>query len=626
MAKKQGEKKSNGPSKSFMTVGPTLHYSHANVRRCWALAVVVFWAVCFFWSKILTGTPPTLDFEALLNPASWGLGQFIISPLSIYEYPWQILVLGLLMGILGVGPVIVSQLLSFRYSLLMILGVVFIAKLPLFGVFLLVSCIAVACRPLRFRSRFIAIALCMAPQLIYWAVFGVRGTPYGGAQSVDPIRLGISFAPWICAWLTGLLIAGVVIGIGHFTRYRPGLVWIVLAIELGAAFFVFESKISFAELDYQLYVAGNNPEEVPQFHDHNMTKAIDDAMKDPGTRSFLTGLFYPAEPILLREELKNEICQQLSYDRWPSWFDVPEELNYQRKRQWLVGQYDLFINKRPKSKRMPIALYYKAILNEYKPDIRRLGQTEILHFYKDYPQTLAIWHKLFKEFPQSGESLEARWRIAMYLAGLGEFDKSIQYCEVAENLLEKHLELLEEKQTEPETFLTAFSRPAETLMTTYKLTELHIKLQKLESLIGGQNHNKAEESKKRLARFVILNPYGREYAARLDEIAGQMKNDDQLRDNILLAKILLINDTQLKAEQLKELSDKFADTDGGIQALYELGMLKVRLWRDAQTKEDEKKTYLAEAKAILTRFCEHRPESVQSKETRKMLQGLPEAE
>ena len=34
--------KQTGPSKSFMTVGPTLHYSHANVRRCWGLAILVF--------------------------------------------------------------------------------------------------------------------------------------------------------------------------------------------------------------------------------------------------------------------------------------------------------------------------------------------------------------------------------------------------------------------------------------------------------------------------------------------------------------------------------------------------------------------------------------------------------
>ena len=43
-------------SKSFMAVGPTLHYSHKNVQRCWLLAVVAFGMTCFFFSKIATGS------------------------------------------------------------------------------------------------------------------------------------------------------------------------------------------------------------------------------------------------------------------------------------------------------------------------------------------------------------------------------------------------------------------------------------------------------------------------------------------------------------------------------------------------------------------------------------------
>ena len=196
------------PAKSFMNAGPTLHYRHANVRRCWVLAVIVHFAACSFWSMILTGNMAWIGLDRLLDTTLWNLGTVVQSPLSIFEYPWQIAVLGMLMGIMAASPVVVSQLLSFRFSVLMILSVIFVAKLPLFGVFLIVSCIAVACRPLRFRSRFIAILLCMAPQMIYWAVFG-------GVESVDPIRWGFSYAPWICAWLDGVLIAGIVIGVGH---------------------------------------------------------------------------------------------------------------------------------------------------------------------------------------------------------------------------------------------------------------------------------------------------------------------------------------------------------------------------------------------------------------------------
>ncbi len=617
----KNQKKSNGLPKSFMTIGPTLHYSHANVRRCWALAAVMFTGVCLFWSKVLTGTALALSFGDIASSDSWKLGRFIVSPLSIYEYPWQILVLGLLMGILAVGPVLVSQLLSFRYSLPLILVVVFIAKLPLFGVFLLVSCVAVASRPLRFRSRFIAIALCMAPQLVYWALFG-------GAQSVDPIRLGLSFSPWICAWLTALAVGGIVIGIGHFTRYRPGLIWMVFALVLGLAVWDFQRKISFAELDYQLYVAGNNPEEVIQFHDHDMTEAIDRAIENPATLSFLTGFFYPTEPILLREELKKEIQVQLGYDQWPTWFDVPEELNYQAKRKQLLDSCALFIKKRPKSKRMPIALYYMAILNEYTPDVQGFGRTEVLSFYSDYPhrKTLPIWQKLLNEFPESPEALEARWRIAMLLAGRQRFEKAAELCELTEGMIVERLKLVDEAQTATGAFSTAFSSPAVTVITPFKLKELEKKVQKLRALVNGQNHTESEESKSNLAEFILLNPYSMDYPQRLDRLIAATDEKSPLRDNVLLAKIMLIGDAQFKAEQLKELGEKFANTDGGTQALYELGLLKVALWKDPQTEAAQKETYLADARAILTNFIALYPKSIYSIHAQTMLDSLPGAE
>ncbi len=575
-----GAEKASGPAKSFMTVGPTLHYSHKNVIRCWWLAVGVYVVTCLFWSQILTGKVLELDSSGVMTSSAGALGRFVVSPISIYEYPWQILVLGFLMGVLAVGPILVSQLLSFRYSLPMILAVVLIGRLGLFGAFLLVSCIAVACRPLRFRSRFISIVLCMAPQLIYWAIFG--SAKIGSAIGVDPIKWGFSFAPWISAWLMGLAIAGVVLGIGHYTRYKPGLVFSVTGIVLAAAVFVFLGKISFAELDYQLYIVKNNPEEVPEFHDHFMTEVIDNAIADPSTQSYLKGLFYPTEPILLRKDLKTEIQKELDDDRWPRWLvDIlPEEFNYQKKRQWLGGQYDLFINKWPNSKRMPIALYYKAMLEEYKPDTRLFGRSpkEVLHFYSDHPhhETRAIWFKLYDRFPGSLESLEARRRLAVHVAGQGAFNEARQLCKNAKDKLAEELERLDKIASAGETFLTTFAAPAETVMTPSRLLELKMRLDEFEVLVSEQNHENDNASKDRLARFVLLNPYSRGYSGELDALLNEMEADDPLMDNILLAKLMLISDSQLKASELKALGERFAKRDAGIRALYELGRLKLK--------------------------------------------------
>jgi hypothetical protein len=620
MGNKEAEKTPKVISKSFMAVGPTLHYSHKNVQRCWLLAIAAFGLSCLFFSKILTGSFWSFSFETVYSAELWQLGRFTLTGVSIFEYPWQILVLGLLMGILAVVPVLVSQLMSFRYSLPFILAAFFLANLPGFAVCLLISCIATACRPLRFRSRFIAIALCMAPQLLYWGYFG-------SARAVEPIKWGFSFTPWICAWIVGLGIAGLVLGIGHFTRYRPGLVWTFTSLVLVVAIGLFEAKIGFDELDYQLYVAENNPEQVSEFHDHSITEAIDKTITNPAVGRYLAGFFYPTEPIQLREKLKREMQIRLSYDRWPSWFIVPPELSYQDKREWLLKQYDLFISRRFKSHRMPIALYYKALLSEYSPDIKLLGQKEVLHFHSDYPheRSREVWYRLYDEFGNSPESIEARWRIAKHFAGQGRFKQADELLAEAQTMLLEQGKQLEKQQVSEETIFSPFHPPADSVMTEFKLVELQRRLNQLRSLISAENRTDEKGSAERLAKFAMLNPHSQDYSWQLDRLLEQMGDEDPLRDNILLAKAKLIADEQLRAEKFTQLHKKFQNTDGGMRALYELARLKIGLYQN-ETDSQRKKQYLAEARATLTNFTEKYPDSFWAEQAKRNLDDLPTIE
>ncbi len=606
-------------SKTFLAVGPTLHYSHANVLSFWLLTVVAFAGVCLFWSKILTGSPLSFSPESITSPQHWRIGQLLLSGVSIFEYPWQVLVLAMLMAVLAVTPVLTSQLLSFIYSMPLILCVFFLADLPAFAVCLLVSCIAVACRPLRFRSRFISLVLCMVPQLLYWGFFG-------GAKGVEPIKWGFSFTPWLSAWLIGLGIAGIVLGIGHFTRYRPGQIWLSTTIALVIAAIIFRFMIGFDELDYQLYVARNNPEQITEFHDHSITRALDQAITNPAVTRYLGGFFYPTEPIALRKELKAEIQAQLAHDRWPTWFAVPAELRYQEKRQWLLGQYEQFIMRRSKSKRMPIALYFKALLMEYSPDTRIRDAEETLHFYNDYPfeRSREVWYRLYIEFGNSPESLEARWRIAMHWAGQEKFEQAEALIADAGTLLDERLKLLNREQPTEESLFSMFHPPADSVMTVSKLTELQRKLSQLKTLISTDNRTAKADSARRLARFVMLNPYGPDYADRLDELLEEMGKNDPLRDNVLLARVKLLPDEQLRAERLAELHQKYKTTDGGMQALYELALLKIHFWRQQdESNVEQKKQYLADARTALNDFLKMYPDSFGAEQVRKNLESLP---
>jgi len=622
-------------SKSFMAVGPTLHYSHENVQICWFLAMFAFALCCLFWSKIVTGSFGSFDAAGMTDLQSWHLNRYVSTGVSIFEYPWQILVLGLLMGVLGIAPVLVAQLMSFSHSLPFILAVLFLANLPGLALFLCISCVGVACRPLRFRSRIIAIALCVAPQLIYWGTFG-------GGRDQEALVWGISFAPWVCAWLMGLLIAGTVLMIGHFTRYKPGLIWTSTGLVFLTAIGVFETKIGFDELAYQLYVAKNNPELVSEFHDHSIKEDFDRVLEDPKVKEYLDNLFYPTELIRLREELKQELIIQLGYEQWPVWFvEVPEYLDFQKKRQWLNKQYDLFINapkswwmpdflhkqlarRRSTSPRMTAALYYKGMLSEYKPDIRSLKEKEVLHFYMDYPleRSRQIWHRLYTEFPDSLEALEANWRIASYWAGQGRFEPARELLEQTTERLKNELDRTPSASEDADSLSRPFRKPKGTIMTRVKLTQLLGRINHLQSLISEENWGATPESRQRLARFIKLNPHTLDYVKQLEALEAQLEEGDCLLDNVALARDKLIADEQLREERLGALHREYANTDGGTEALFELGLLKTHLYK-TQANGDQKKALLADAVATLESFLNLYPHSYYSAQVKGILTSLP---
>jgi len=640
-------------SKSFLTVGPTLHYSHNNVQRCWLLAAIVFSIACLLWSRIVTGSFWAFDFQAQAAPDFWRLGQTTTVGASIFEYPWQVIVLGLLMGIMAVMPVLVAQLMSFGHSFIFLLAVFFLADLPGFAAFLLVSCLAVASRPLRFRSRIIAIALCLAPQMVYWGLFGAT------KGAVEPLVWGVSFAPWIFAWLTAMTVAGIVLTVGHYTRYKPGLTATFTTTTLLLALGLFVWTVGFDELDYQFYVAGNNPEDVPEFREHSIRDALDEvvnvvvAQNSPdkaGRKEQFVGFFASTERIQLRKEIKGAILIELNRNAWPSWFDfkVREEWKYEDKRKQLSGEYDRFMSpqkpwwlpkvihlriltRRAASDRMPIALYYKALLNEYSPELRQFNENDLLRFYCDYPcdRALPVWNRLCatEAYNRSPESIEARWRLARRIAGqdwlnesrlVEELDRVNDLLGEANEMLARELALAE--QTRPassDSLFGAFRRPARTVLTVVKLRDLHRRILELKTLIGEENRKGAEGAVRRLAKFVMLNPHGLEYEQQLDALLAETGRDDGLQDNLLLEKAKLIADEQGRGRRLEALHRQFPNTDGGTQALYELTRLKIEIYQREPRKES-----LQQARDMLMSFLALYPTSSYADQVKRNLGEL----
>jgi hypothetical protein len=125
----------------------------------------------------------------------------------------------------------------------------------------------------------------------------------------------------------------------------------------------------------------------------------------------------------------------------------------------------------------------------------------------------------------------------------------------------------------------------------------------------------------------MLNPYSLDYEYQLNELLRQTGAKDGLRDNILLAQAKLITDERQQVEKLSQIHQGFQESDGGMQALYELGLLKISLWRQHEGSNAElKKKYLAETRDTLTSFVSLYPNSFYAEQVKKNLEGLPTVE
>ena len=169
-----------------------------------------------------------------------------------------------------------------------------------------------------------------------------------------------------------------------------------------------------------------------------------------------------------------------------------------------------------------------------------------------------------------------------------------------------------------------FREPPDAAMTSSKLEDLHRRLDQLQLLIGPENRTTDAGSIERLAKFVMLNPHASDYAQHLDGLLEQTEGEDRLRDNILLAQTKLIDDEMRRAEKLGELHSEHTNTDGGMLALYELGILEIGMGhRQDPANLQFRQKFFEQARATLEKFIELYPESFHIEQVKKNLDGLP---
>jgi len=91
---------------------------------------------------------------------------------------------------------------------------------------------------------------------------------------------------------------------------------------------------------------------------------------------------------------------------------------------------------------------------------------------------------------------------------------------------------------------------------------------------------------------------------------------------VALAQAKLIADSEVREQRLGELRREFSNADGSIEALFELGLLKINLYK-SQTNSEKKGDMLKDAINTLESFKNLYPDSAFSTQVKELLNRLP---
>jgi hypothetical protein len=398
-----------------------------------------------------------------------------------------------------------------------------------------------------------------------------------------------------------------------------------------AALFTFFYFISFAESDYQIYVVSNNPEETGDFHSKSVSSIIDKAASETMLDNDIYMMFsdrhdYNDNQQTGREKLLDELESMVNLNVWPLWFKEHADndfYDFKSKRNNRIDQLNYFIERHSGSKRMPIALYYKALLKEYQPDPVGLRQKEVLEYYNDYPRAEVFpdWVRLYRDYPQSPESLEARWRIATNLCRKGDFQTAKSICRETTAIAQ---ELLDDRRSESSNDSAIFSPPPDTAITSRKLEKIIFRAKYLVEFLENNSVSENRSYKRQLAVYFSLNPYSSDYKEKLETLLERGPEDNPLADNIKLAIIMEQPDPSQRCGMLDAFISEHRSDDGIAQAMYELALCNVQLWRETLEESPQRIEYLIIAREILTTLTEQYPDSVFQIQARQLLNGLPQ--
>ena len=259
----------------WFTDGATMAFPSRSRMVYWVINLLLYVLLCMFVLRIQTGVWLELGGPYESGP----LVNDLLEPVSIFYFPTQILVIGLATALLCTVPILTAQLYNFLYGVPFALVVFFVGHNPAMSLCLFVSCALASFEPLRFKSKFVAAVVCLLPILLYWVLFFGAENP-----EQDAWRWAVLYAPWGLAFFISVFVIGVVLTIGHFLRYRPGVLMPAFALLTALTVLLFRFTVGMHERDYLAEVYRYSPARIAAFESRSI-KPLLEAELAPTPRS-----------------------------------------------------------------------------------------------------------------------------------------------------------------------------------------------------------------------------------------------------------------------------------------------------------------------------------------------------
>ncbi|MCF7957414.1 MAG: hypothetical protein K9M57_03075 [Phycisphaerae bacterium] len=484
----------------------------------------------------------------------------------------------------------------------------------------------VSITPFRFKSKFVAAMICLLPEVLYWGFYSGQNTEQ------DILRWAVLYSPWALAFFCSIIILGIVISIGHFVRYRPGVLSPIFALILTGTILLFHFSIGMDERDFQAEVFCNSPAQIKEFQ----LRSIEPLLKKELAIRIKKTPYLDSDLILeqIRKDWRWTFIESTNLVS-PESLAKEEEVKIERRRIDAIGKgINKFIDGHKNDLRVADALYYKALLTDMKIDARALRDDDTLGFYYNIPiaHSEPIWQEILERFANHDVSIEARWRLAWLQPAYKKPDTGAFKFDAAKALLSEALEMCNkaierrakkasENQLKPSRLGRIFEPPPPSLSDD-QLQELRIRIERMTILLASENRTTDAAQDARLVDFAKLDPHQLNYEDRIKEIQLKAPQSDPLQDNIELALALLIKDPVQKIKHLEEIIRQHPDKDGGLEAMLQLAPLLLEE-RARNDYVDEQEKLLLRSRQLLETVIKTRPDTFHARLAKKILAQNP---